>query len=1552
MDTILFVAFNQVMRGQQPVSSLSTVFESLTTNEIDTNTMKETMLDVIWYLDSTILDGQHNTSDLRNKLATIARYIFDNHIVDAKLIKTRLDVSLLHNAGLVDEFNFNKRAVRINTAILYKQQKYNLMREESEGYSKIVCELASNCDPTFTDENENDRNQRANSLLELIKTLIGYFHLDPNRVLDLILDVFVVHVRSHHAFLLRLLELSPWQPSSSAVIATASSTIHEIKEDHWENDPGNSSCAHLLGSKFKYYQVSFTTTAGDNVFPSLYEVSALLIQKGFVQIIDLYPHIITKDTRVHEIGLANALLSIGDFYHAKFILYRLDTIPQSLAKPLCDIIHVSIVDIHNLIAPPIPKQKPPPSLSGSWYGLWHEGIPKFQSKDDIITESGRELLNLASPWLGSNIILFCKLLRIAHAHLKESEKGPNRKIVENAWHDIIRSVFLPSVSLLVTNPGVVNDFWQLLNYYPYEIRYGLYGEWKDMKTIKDKKPHPALTTRVNEVKRKTKGIMKRITEENYRQKGREIAKVSHSNPIVVFDIVLYQVQAYPNLINPMVEACKYLTPLSYDVLTYLILSILADKKDKIKDDKLNVSDWLQHLAQFCGNICRKYNTMDLKSILQYVVNQLKCNEPKDLIVLSQLISTMSGIEPTGIPSDMEVTLMGGGEHLRNIKLYNRTIEKNTRRSSARLAKTLIEAGLTVSIAVLIAQLTQVVPYSSVLTDFTETSADLKIAGHQIDNYRSIYIQYIDFLALNIRSEEYSNMIPLIVELCTEYDLQPEFAFSILRPKLKYMIKQQSSLDQMEVDGEPNVWEPSLRDFIKEVKEIHPPHVWTGISPTFYTTFWQLSLYDIECPNDEYIKSKNETIALSSDKRPRDKDKLLSMAKSLDSERKAHLDHVENIRQRLKREKDHWFSGQFSNRQDIITQFWQYCLFPRLLLSADNAVFCAKFIEIMHEIGTANFSTLTLYDRIFADQVQPITFTCTETEARNYGRFLHTVLKYLSSLHRDQKSYEAYGKGKGIPGFQMKWSSQVRQPTNIAETDLLQYEDFRRVFYKWHSKLLKAFEQCLTSEEYISLRNAMIVLNHIVAHFPAVETIGKKITSFIENIVQHEESPDNYNQRPDIKILAKSYLGKLSVAKKSWLPMKQFQTPKQTANNITNGNINNVNANANNSTSTSATATSPNHNANSSSSNANVSTPKSIHGDHPHSSLNSPNAGTSRSSPLIMQHTSHSSPRAPNSRTDSPRRQIHPLPDKPKQKEREKERERDRADRDRDRAREKKGETYSDREKDKDIVKKIDHHDREKDLKKNNNDYHEREKERTREIKDRMKQPEMSRSEAEKKDRELQKSGKDRTMIDDRSKRMEHHQQRIKDRDIRDHDRMKDKERDNKREDNRREDKKDKNKERERSRDPERERERIREEDRERERIQDRERHRADQGRRRHLDEPNPRRGRKIYSDYDMQERIPRDEREMMAMSMRDDRDRKRVFERDDDPDIMLKKPKIKGMPPPNMMGPSRGPVKLNRTVEHINELLQPLPGPAPSVGNIGKRGGSEKYRRRNNNNYN
>jgi THO complex subunit 2 len=40
--------------------------------------------------------------------------------------------------------------------------------------------------------------------------LIGTFDLDPNRALDIVLDLFSVHIAAHYTFFLALLSFSPW----------------------------------------------------------------------------------------------------------------------------------------------------------------------------------------------------------------------------------------------------------------------------------------------------------------------------------------------------------------------------------------------------------------------------------------------------------------------------------------------------------------------------------------------------------------------------------------------------------------------------------------------------------------------------------------------------------------------------------------------------------------------------------------------------------------------------------------------------------------------------------------------------------------------------------------------------------------------------------------------------------------------------------------------------------------------------------------------------------------------------------------------------------------------------------------------------------------------------------------------------------------------------------------------------------------------------------------------------------------------------------------------
>ena len=68
--------------------------------------------------------------------------------------------------------------------LFYKQQKFNLLREEIEGYSKLTTELYECSKPEET--------------LENIKSLIGCFNIDPNRVLDICLEWLEHSIHSPH----------------------------------------------------------------------------------------------------------------------------------------------------------------------------------------------------------------------------------------------------------------------------------------------------------------------------------------------------------------------------------------------------------------------------------------------------------------------------------------------------------------------------------------------------------------------------------------------------------------------------------------------------------------------------------------------------------------------------------------------------------------------------------------------------------------------------------------------------------------------------------------------------------------------------------------------------------------------------------------------------------------------------------------------------------------------------------------------------------------------------------------------------------------------------------------------------------------------------------------------------------------------------------------------------------------------------------------------------------------------------------------------------------
>lgn len=50
--------------------------------------------------------------------------------------------------------------------------------------------------------------------------------------------------------------------------------------------------------------------------------------------------------------------------------------------------------------------------------------------------------------------------------------------------------------------------------------------------------------------------------------------------------------------------------------------------------------------------------------------------------------------------------------------------------------------------------------------------------------------------------------------------------------------------------------------VESVRPLHPAKVWEDIAPQFLVTFWSLSMYDLQVPNDSYSKEFNKLKQLS------------------------------------------------------------------------------------------------------------------------------------------------------------------------------------------------------------------------------------------------------------------------------------------------------------------------------------------------------------------------------------------------------------------------------------------------------------------------------------------------------------------------------------------------------------------------------------------------------------------------------------------------------------------------------------------------------------------
>uniref|UniRef100_A0A182PCL3 THO complex subunit 2 n=1 Tax=Anopheles epiroticus TaxID=199890 RepID=A0A182PCL3_9DIPT len=1105
------------------------------------------LLDVFGIFDAETAgtSGDAPPSEERANFCYIAKEA--ERFVSDKLLKERLEIDTLQDVGTIKNRNFYSRFIKVKTKLYYKQRRFNLFREESEGYAKLITEL---------NQEFNQETMTVQNVLEIIKSLIGCFNLDPNRVLDIILESFEARPEQDRIFI----------PLLQAYI----------------ND-GNIICE-VLGYKYRYF-------ADVQTPESLFKVTALLLQHSVIKLDDIYAWLNPPDKTIvadweaemaqakeyvrklniivtnkdkepeqepefetapekyalnQKWGLCEALLTVGDWSTAQQLIRKLPDqsvmVHEPIARALCRLLHMIIEPVYRL------KCALPANIKGraiSTYGVLNKLAPPPVTKLEKLRLHAFPMFIALGPSLHYDSVLLYKLLRLMHVILTEmivdppnppnppspSTPGGTLTELEQLYYSILTLLdtsVLPSLAYMDCNCCVAEEIWSIVKLYPYQYRYSLYARWKN----DTYQLQPQLIYRRGTAQKQIKALMKRVSKENSKPVGRLIGKLSHCSPGFLFEYILLQIQIYDNLIAPVVDSLKYLTSLSYDVLGYCLIEALEQvDRNPMQNDGTSISLWLQSLANFCGAIYKKYN-IELSGLLQYVANQLKSHKSLDLLILKEVVQKMAGIEAAEEMTNEQLQAMCGGELLRGEAGYFSQV-RNTKKSSLRLKEALASNDLAVALCLLIAQQKHCVIYRET------AQSHLKLVGKLYDQCQDTLVQFGTFLGSTYSVEEYVERLPTIHNMLQEYHIHSDVAFFLARPMFSHAINQK--YDQLR-KAEPNGKKLStsqkmakyleatahvMNPVIESVRPLHPPKIWEDISPQFLVSFWSLSMYDLQVPMESYQREISKLKQLSmavmeskeqnASKNKKEQERYVALMDKLQDERKKQQEHVDKIMHRLTNEKDYWFLSRSakSAKNETITQFLQLCLFPRCTFTALDAIYCAKFVHTIHNLKTANFSTLLCYDRIFCDITYSVT-SCTENEATRYGRFLCAMLETVMRWHSDEATFNK--ECANYPGFVTKFRVSNQYSEAI---DHVNYENYRHVCHKWHYKITKAMVFCLDSKDYMQIRNSLIILMRILPHFPVLTKLSQILEKKVEKVREEEK-----NQRQDLFVLASSYIGQL------------------------------------------------------------------------------------------------------------------------------------------------------------------------------------------------------------------------------------------------------------------------------------------------------------------------------------------------------------------------------------------------------------------------------------------
>ena len=1093
---------------------------------------------------------------------SLVNFLLNEKIIKKNDLLQKLEDVTLNQIGLLDTDNY-KNIFHKKIMPLYQQNKFNLLREESEGYSKLISLLFDiNQLQIKLDEKEREK------INEKIIEIIGYFNLDSYRVLDIALEVFkycpfnINYIKIfdilNKNFILPIIDfkLSQNQNDKKLMIVVAQlihfnyislkdffkhidSLLTEIKQNFnnkyqrlfdYINNALNDEIKIEISSfnNFKDSKTSNNNIA--NHFCNFNEIVYKANNYSDTSNKDIINDNKSSNNQINQFYLLfESFIAIKDkenminiYNYVKDFYDPFESI--GIISELCELIKWMInplVKSNNTYKNDENKNKEQKNDINQCFNF-NEFIQKIP-----------EFLNILSIGLSKDQILFQKLLMIMNENIKEIKS----KYVE-LFNDLFINIFFPSLSLIDPCPNLLSLLWKYLSNFDYIKRYNLYEKWLTVSY----KLHPYLVIKSIIVWKEIQKWQKCLSLENARKDGRILQIITNSNPIIAFDSIVGILILYENQITTTISAFSYCSNLSYDIITYTICKLLHENKARLDKEAIKIDRNFKNFCDFISLFYKKYYNSEINGVINFIIDKFhKVPGNMDIYLLKEIIEKMAGIHTQEELNEGQILAESGGYKFYLQKKNNGKEIKSFKKSTSTLMKALQSNDNMVCLYLLLNIQQRKILYNQRI--------GFQLMSFIYDQIHLINLQFQKLINYYGKNEIFSKILDKLPvdKLIKEYQLSPQIIFNILRKKNKKIYE----LSNEEYKNNCNEYKDIHDTFIEHKKKFLENEfdaiylekeafidefyksIWTNITPELYYIFNSLELTDIYFPKNEYDKQIDELNSKIKQASGQSLEKLKLELDGLTNEKKNLIPHHQKVLDFLKtkleniifknsqilpelkskentntsiNEKPMEIEEQKNekkiNKKELTQNLIQYLFFPRIILSKDDALFVQKIINLLIIYKGDSINTIDILNKI-PKYLLKLILCVTESEAENIGLFLNSFL-YEIQNYQDEKFWEKNCK------------NNISFSRKLEEVEIVELKDFKTLFNGVIANLTNSIERMIENEKDNSnIRNIIIMINKI----PIIPPTKEKADSLYKVLMEIQKKNKDF-------VLLESYSNEL------------------------------------------------------------------------------------------------------------------------------------------------------------------------------------------------------------------------------------------------------------------------------------------------------------------------------------------------------------------------------------------------------------------------------------------